>query len=459
MTATETPVRRTSALWAPDRRGPTIGIVLLVTLAAFEDMGVNTAMPRIVGDLHGGAWYAWPFVAFLAASVVACVLSGRICDLRGPVPSMIAGPAVFVVGLVVSGTAVSMPLLLLGRTLQGLGAGAQVVAVTVLIGAVYPERDRPAAYGALSAAWVLPALIGPAVAGVVTQQAGWRPVFLGLVPLVLLGLAILVPVLRRLPAEERDGATPVRRGLPLAALGAAVGLSALTFAAQHPSAVTLVVGVVALGALVPSARRLLPAGTLRARPGLPTAILSRGLLSGGYFAVLAYVPLTLTAVHHYPPAAAGLPLTVGALGWCLASAWQGRRRDLSRTVLLRAGFVLLAVGLAGVALIAAPGGPAWAALVVLPIAGAGMGLGVSSASVLTLDASTVADRGFNSSAMQISDLLGQVLMVGVGGVLVNLLASTAHPTAAVLPLDLAMAALAALGAVLAGRRTGAPALA
>ncbi|HEY3501849.1 MAG TPA: MFS transporter [Actinocatenispora sp.] len=453
MTATETPVRRTSALWAADRRGPTIGIVLLVTLAAFEDMGVNTAMPRIVAELRGGAWYAWPFIAFLAASVVACVLSGRVCDRRGPVPSMIAGPAVFTVGLLVSGTATSMPVLLLGRTLQGLGAGTQVVAVTVLIGAVYPERDRPAAYGALSTAWVLPALVGPAVAGIVTQQATWRLVFLGLVPLVLLGLAILVPVLRRLPRHDPDPtAAPVRRGLPVAALGAATGLSALTFAAQHPSWPTLVVGLAAVAVLVPSARVLLPVGTFRARPGLPMSVLSRGLLSGAYFAVLAYVPLTLTAVHHYRPATAGLPLTVGALGWCLAAGWQGRRGDLPRITLLRTGFVLLAIGLAGIALIAPPGGPAWAALIVLPIAGAGMGLGVSAASVLTLDASSVADRGFNSSAMQISDLLGQVLMVGVGGVLVNLLASTAHPSAAVLPLDLVMAVLALFGAVLTGRR-------
>jgi hypothetical protein len=91
----------------------------------------------------------------------------------------------------------------------------------------------------------------------------------------------------------------------------------------------------------------------------------------------------------------------------------------------------------------------------LVVAGAGMGLGVSAASVLTLAASTAADRGFNSAAMQISDLLGQVVMIGVGGALITALASAAHPSAAVVPLDLIMAAVALLGALATGRRNDA----
>ncbi|MGA8113545.1 MAG: MFS transporter [Actinocatenispora sp.] len=445
--------RRDSALWAADRWGPTVGIVLLVTLGAFEDLGVNTAMPRMVADLHGGALYAWPFTAFLAASVAACVLSGRICDRKGPVPTMLAGPVVFIVGLVVSGSAQSMVMLLLGRTLQGLGTGAQIVAITVLIGAVYPERDRPAAYSALSTAWVMPALIGPTIAGLVTEHLSWRWVFLGLVPLEIIGLAVLVPVLRRLPAHPVTGHdVPTRRWLPLAALAAAVGISALNWAAQHPSVAALLPGLVGVALLVPAVRTLLPTGTLLARRGLPTSVLARGLLSGSYFGVLVYVPLTLTTVHHYSPALAGVPLTVGALGWSGAAAWQARRREIPRSTLLRAGFVVAAVGLASMTVVAPDRGPAWFAMVALGVAGVGMGLAFPSSSVLTLNGSTPADRGFNSSALQISEQLGQILTIGIGGVLVTMLASSAHPTAAVVPLDLLMAGLAVLGAVVTGRR-------
>lgn len=440
-----------SRLWSPEHRGPTVGIVLLVTLLAFEAMGVSTAMPRMVAELDGAELYAWPFLSFLAASVVATVLSGRFSDRRGPRPSLLVGPALFVVGLLVAGVAQDMPVLLLGRFLQGLGAGTQVVAVYVLIGLAYPERDRPAVFGLLASAWVVPSLVGPALAGWLTEQLSWRWVFLGLAPFVLLGFLLLVPVLRALPPQR--GGTPARPGLPWAALGASAGVVALSWAAQHPrGAVNLALGVAGLVVLVPSLRVLLPRGTLTARRGLPVTILARGLLAGSFFAAEAFIPLTLTSVHGYSALAAGIPLTLSALGWSGAAMWQSRRPDIPRENLVRWGFVLNAAGIAGVTLIAPAWGPAWATPVLWALAGAGMGLAMSSLSVLTLAASTDADRGFNSSALQISDMLGSALLVGLGGVFVAAFASAQAPTAAVIPFDLLMAAVSVVGAVLTGGR-------
>ncbi|WP_367136112.1 MFS transporter [Saccharothrix sp. HUAS TT1] len=447
MTTAETPAR--SDLWTPERRGPTVGIILLVTLLAFENMGVSTAMPRMVADLDGNELYAWPFLAFLAAGVVATVLSGRLSDLRGPRPSLLIGPALFLVGLVVAGLAQDMAQLLLGRVLQGIGGGAQVVAVYVLIGLVYPERDRPAVFGLLASAWVVPSLVGPAVSGWLTEALSWRWVFLGLAPFVLVGVLLVAPVLRNLPAHTPDRNT--RRGLPLAALGAGFGVAALSWAAQHPSGVDLVIGAVGLAVLAPSLRVLLPKGTLTARRGLPVTILARALLAGSFFAAEAFIPLTLTAVHGYSAIAAGIPLTLSALGWSSAAWWQSRKPDIPREKLVRWGFVLNAAGISGVTLIAPSWGPAWATPVLWAVAGAGMGLAMSSLSVLTLGASSEVDRGFNSAALQISDMLGSALLVGLGGVLVATFASATAPTAAVVPFDLLMAGVAVLGAVLAGR--------
>ncbi|MFD7653157.1 MFS transporter [Actinosynnema sp. NPDC059797] len=448
MTTTGTSTGK-SNLWTADRRGPTVGIVLLVTLLAFENMGVSTAMPRMVADLGGKDLYAWPFLAFLAASVVATVLSGRLSDLRGPRPSLLVGPALFLVGLLVAGAAQDMTLLLAGRVLQGLGGGAQVVAVYVLIALVYPERDRPAVFGLLASAWVVPSLVGPALSGWLTEVLSWRWVFLGLAPFVLLGVLLLVPVLRDLPPHNPD--RNARRGLPLAALGAGAGVAALSWAAQHPRGLNLLVGLAGLVALVPSLRVLLPKGTLTARPGLPMTILARGLLAGSFFAAEAFIPLTLTSVHGYSAIAAGIPLTMSALGWSTAAWWQSRRPDHPREAFVRRGFALSAAGIAGVTLIAPEWGPAWATPVLWAVAGAGMGLAMSSLSVLTLAASSDVDRGFNSAALQISDMLGSALLVGLGGVLIASVASADAPTAAVLPFDLLMAGLAVLGAVLAGR--------
>ncbi|MBP2476902.1 MFS family permease [Crossiella equi] len=452
MTSTPLPVKPPSPLWAPDRRATTTGLLLLVTLAAFEAMGLGTALPTIIRELDGAALYSWPFTAFLAASIIGNVFAGRVSDRVGPVPGLLAGPALFFLGLLVAGTADSMVQLLVGRALQGLGAGTQIVALYVLVAIVYPERDRPAVFGALAAAWVLPSLVGPTVAGLLAQYLSWRLVFLGLAPLVLLGLLLLVPTVRSTRARGSTGQDSApRRWLPLAAFAAGIGLPALTWASQHPSVSSVALAAGGLVLLVPALGQLLPKGTFRAGRGLPVTVLLRGMLSGSFFAVEAYLPLTLSSVHHYSPATAGIPLTLGSLGWSAASMWQNRYPDLPRPVLIRRGFTLLTVGLAGLVLVAPSWGPSWLAVPLWIVAGAGMGLAVTSTSVLTLGMSEPGERGFNSSALQISDLLLQAVFVGVGGVLLNLLGSTANPTTAVITLNLLMAGVAATGALLAGR--------
>jgi MFS family permease len=438
-----------SPLWSKENRGASVGLVVLITIAAFEHLGVSTAMPKMLADLGGGALYSWPFTSFLAASVMATVLSGRLCDRFGPAPALLAGPGLFLGGLIVAGTATAMPPLLIGRALQGLGLGTEIVAIYVMVALVYPERDRPKAFGLLSAAWVVPSLIGPTIAGLVTEQFGWRWVFLGIVPFAVLGVALLVPTVRRLPAldESAPGATP-RRGLPVAAVATGLGLTALTWAAQHPSLGTLWLGLAGLAAVVPSLRVLLPKGTLLARRGLPVTILARGLFAGAFFGVEAYVPLTLVAVHHQPAAVAGLPLTVGSLGWAGMSWWQGRHPDLPRARLIRLGYVILAVALAAMTLIAPSWGPAWLAAPIWVLAGAGMGLAIPNIAVLTLEYAPPRDRGFASAALQVCDLVFAATTIGLGGVLLTTLASAAAPTAAVIPIDLLLAGVALLGAVI-----------
>jgi len=417
-----------TSVWSPKLRATTIGMLTLVTIAAFEHLGVSTAMPRMVADLHGEALYSWPFTAFLAASVMATVLSGRFADRFGPGPALVVGPGLFLAGLVASGVANGMPVLLAGRVLQGLGLGTQSVAIYVLVALVYPHRSRPAVFGLLAAAWVVPSLIGPTAAGVITESIGWRWVFLGIAPFALLGVLLLAPVIRRLPEVDRDAPeSTVRRGVSFAAVGTAFGISALTWAAQHRSFGTLWLGLAGLAALVPALRALMPRGTFAARPGLPAVVLARGMLAGAFFGVEAYVPLTLTAVHGFSPAMSGIPLTVGAIGWSSASHWQGRYPDIDRAKLIRVGLLLLAAALAAMALVAADWGLAWLALPFWTVAGAGMGLAYPSISVLSLDYAAPRDRGFVTSALQVNDMTFSAIMVGLGGVMLATFASAAAP--------------------------------
>lgn len=411
-------------LLAPERRAVTVGIVLAISLVAFESMGVGTAMPALVADLGSVETYAWPFVAFIASMVVGTVLAGRWCDVHGPRLPMLLGPVLFGGGLLLAGLSPAMSPLLLGRALQGVAAGAIGVGVYVLIAVVYSPRARPAVFALLSASWVLPSLVGPPVAGLVTDRLSWHWVFLGLLPLVLLALALVLPAVRRLdpPAAGADVTAP-RPGLVPAALVAALAVSALTWAAEDPRGVRLGVIAASVGVLVVALLRLLPGGTARATRGIGAVVAGRWLVSGAFFTAVAYLPLALTGTHGWSITAAGAPLVVGSLGWSAASAWQGRRPGLSRAALLRAGFALVAVGLV-LLLPVTLGSVPWLAFVGLTLAGTGMGLSYSSLSYLMLAHSAADEVGFHSSSVQLADQMSQAVFVGLGGALLAVLVPT-----------------------------------
>ena len=428
----------------------TAGLLMLVTFVAFEAMAVATAMPTAVRELDSLAWYGWPFSAYLVASVVGMVLGGDIGDRYGSRTALLTGVGLFAGGLLAAGVAGDMALFVAARALQGVGGGIISVALYVVAGLAYEPALRPRLFGAFSAAWVVPALVGPLIAGLVTLHATWRLVFLGLLPLIVLGLALVLPAVRRL--SLRGGTAVPVAGRRWWALLAGIGIGALQYAGQRRDALAVAVAVLGLAALVAGLRQLLPAGTARARRGLPAVVASRGLLAGAFFGMDVLLPLTLSEVHGYSPALAGLPLTAGALGWATASQIQGRRPDLDRAVLLRVGFLLLAGGLAATALIAVPGIGGWPASLTWAVAGLGMGLGMPSVGVLLLDRSPEHRRGADSAAFQIADVTTSALCIGVVGVLV------AAATAGLLPLRVAvllavavLTALALLGALVAPR--------
>ncbi|MGY1608499.1 MFS transporter [Geodermatophilus sp. SYSU D00700] len=445
-----------ASIWDAAHRRTTIGLLTLVTLVAFEAMAVGTAMPRAVAELDGVAWYAWPFSAFLVASVVGMVLGGEVGDRRPPGPGVLAGVLVFATGLLVAGLAQHMAVLVLGRAVQGLGAGVVIVLLYVVAGQAYSSRLRPRLFGAFAAGWVLPALVGPLAAGLVTTSVGWRAVFLGLVPLVAAGLALL---LTAGPGEAPAGGPAAPRGYGRVAwaLLAGGGIAALQYAAQRLDLPAVGIAVLAAAGLAAALRRLLPRGTVRARPGIPAVVAARGLLAGAFFGMDALLPFVLTEQHGWSAATAGLPLTAGAVGWVVAAQLQGRRPDVPRQRVLRLGCLVVATGLAATATIAVPALGGWPAYLTWALAGVGMGLGMPSVGVLLLDQSPEAERGANSAALQISDVTASALCIGLSGVLVAGAADAGGPLwPAVLAAVAVLTLPALLGARVAGRTVARP---
>jgi MFS family permease len=444
------------ALFDRDHRLPTAGLLMLVTIVAFEAMAVATAMPTAVAELHGLAWYGWPFSAFLVASVLGLVVGGDLGDRRGPRPALLAGVGSFAVGLLAGGLATNMAMFVAARAVQGVGAGIIDVSLYVVAGRAYEPALRPRLFGAISAAWVLPALVGPLAAGLITAQAGWRLVFLGLLPLIACGLLLVLPAMRRLGAPDDVRAlAPARRWW---ALLAGLGIAALQYAGQRLDLVAAGVAVLGLTALATGLRPLLPSGTVRVRRGLPAVVAARGILAGSFFGMDALLPLALTRLHGYGPAAAGIPLTAGALGWAVASQLQGRRPQVPRVRLLQWGFVLLAVGIAATGAILLPGLGGWPAYLSWGVAGLGMGLGMPSVGVLLLEQSPEDRRGADSAAFNIADVTASAVCVGIVGILIALTTAGALPLRAAVGVAVGvLALLAATGAVLAVRAAAAAA--
>ena len=177
--------RPTTASGRPKRRALTVGLVLTITLVAFEALAVSTVMPIVADDLGGKELYGWVFSAFFLGSLIGIAVVGGTDRPRRARPAVRARPRRCSRSACSSAASRrSMPILVGARFIQGLGAGTIPPIAYVAIGRSLPERLRPRMFATLSTAWILPGVIGPALAGLVGETLGWRCVFLGLLPLI-----------------------------------------------------------------------------------------------------------------------------------------------------------------------------------------------------------------------------------------------------------------------------------
>ncbi len=500
-------------------RALSVGIVSVVLLIAFEAMAVGTAMPVAARELDGVSAYGFVFSAYFTTSLFGMVLSGQWSDLRGPLGPLTTGIAAFAAGLLLSGTAGAMWLFILGRAVQGLGGGLVIVALYVVVGRAYPERLRPSIMAGFAASWIIPSVVGPLAAGTVTEQLGWRWVFVGIPVLVVLPLGLALPQIRRRasgpvggPAPGPDSradapsasspssASPSTDGSPSGAhpaasppspasapasssappssapaspspspsfdrrrirlaLGISVGAGLLQYAAQDLRWLSVVPAAVGVALLVPAVLGLLPRGTYRAVRGLPSVVLLRGVAAGSFIAAESFVPLMLVTQRGLSPTLAGFSLAAGGGAWALGSWVQARARvEPYRERLMTTGMVVVAAAIVTVPSVLIETVPVWTVAVAWAFGCFGMGLVISSTSVLLLKLSAPEEAGTNSAALQISDGLSNALLLAAGGAAFAALgggaaghtATTAsgsgsHP-AAFIAVFLPMAAVALLGA-------------
>ncbi len=387
-------------------------------MIGFEALAVATAMPVVEDDLGGLQLYGLVFSGFMVANLVGAAYAGLQADRREPAVPFAAGLGLFGAGLVLGGLAPSMEVLVAGRCVQGLGSGIIVTLAYVGIARGYSEALRPRMFAVLSSAWVVPGMLGPALAGVVADHLTWRLVFLGLVPLLPLAGVLTLPAMRGLaPGNDvRPGGNRLFHSVLLAA-GAG-----LVLAASTQSEAIIIVPLVAVGFVVAvlALRALLPAGTFTAAHGLPAAVAVMAISSAAFFGAEAFLPFALTDVRGQSPTIAGLTLTAATLSWT-AGAWiQAHRAQVwPRRSMVITGILFVIAGIAISGSVSANEVPVMMAAIGWAVGGLGMGLTYSAVSLTILSEAPEDQTGYASSSLHLANVLGVAFGAGVAGAIVG----------------------------------------
>ena len=427
-----------------------IGLVLGVTLVAFEVTAVVTAMPTIADQLHGDSLFGLATAVYTLANMVALVAAGELADRRGPTLPYVLSIITFITGLLVAAWAPTMVWIVIGRLLQGAGTGGFAPIAYTLVQRAMPVERQPKMFAILSAGWVLPSLFAPALSGWVVDAFGWRWVFLGIIPFAITVGVLAVQPMRRIGSIAADRPNS-RIGFAVMAAG---GIGALATGLQmaHPWEVAT---VAAPGALVAwwALRRLLPHGVLRAATGLPAILACRILATAAFLGADTFIPLAADRIHGARPLVQGFVVIGAALSWTLGQWLRARRPGLDPASAVRHGFMVMTLGVLLVTPVLWPGWPLAATFAGWCVGGLGMGLLFNPTTVATMTYAEPGHEGFVSSQVSLADAVGFSLMGGLGGASVAIAGRTSLTINGALGINFAIAiALTCVGAFVASPR-------
>jgi MFS family permease len=418
-----------SALFSDGRALSSIVLVGGVGLQAIEGFIGGTLFPSVVAEIGGIEMFSWQATFFIVASIIASVFAAMRPRGLGPRSIYLIAAGTFAVGSVICGLAPDMPVMLLGRAIQGFGAGLLNAMGYLMVRLVYPQPLWPRAFAMISSVWGVATLIGPAIGGIFATFHAWRPAFLLIAPLaLLLGVMALRAIPKstdEVPAEK----APILQILLLVGAVLAVSVaSILTGGAMLPALLVglAVLAIIALGVIDQHRdNRLLPTGSF-----VPGTMLS-SLYVAMFLANLAimgdvFVPLFLQQLHGLSPLIAGYMVALVALGWSSGSVTTAQwPKERSRSSLV-VGPMLLAAANAGLAILVpqVPDGSAGIAVlcgigVALYVLGLGVGICWPHLSSRVLANAPEGERDRTSAAISMVQLFSGGLGAALAGVVVN----------------------------------------
>ncbi len=410
-----------------------LGALLLgMLLAALDQTIVSTALPTIVGELHGGSHLAWVVTAYLLTSTISTPLWGKLGDQFGRKFFFQASIAIFVVGSALSGFSHTMIELIAFRAVQGLGGGGLMVGAQTIIGDVVSPRERGRYMGLFGAMFALATVIGPLIGGLCVTYLSWRWVFYINLPLGVLAFfvtgAVLPGSLRKVRhAIDYAGTVLLSGATTCLTIFASVG--GISWAWGSKQSIGLAAGGVALTLLFLAAER-------RAKePVIPlrlfgirvfSAASAIGFVMGfAMFGALTFLPLFLQNVKGVSPTASGLrilPLMGGMLGAAILSGRLVTRWGRYRMFPI-VGTALMTLGAYLMSLIGEHTG-AWVMAGYMVVFGVGLGLIMQVLVVAVQNAVSYQDLGVATSSATFFRMIGGVFGTAVfGAIFANVFSS------------------------------------
>lgn len=402
-------------------------LLLVELVAAAQSYLTTTITPLMAQDLHAQDGYGLLVAATQAAMFLTMPLGASLLSRWSAAQMLTWLTPVVVVGGVLSAIAPTFALFVSGRVLAALAAGALMTVSLSALATALPPAWRRLVLAGYAMVWLVASLVGPVYAGWAASALGWRWALVAYLPLFLIARAVVIVRLRQLDRAEQGGREPLGLG---PALGLATGITLLSLVGTSAAGTVVAVGGGAL--VLVAAARILPAGTLVARPGRPSAILLIGLLCAVYFGGHAVVAITAHDLLGRTAGDLALLLGLGGAAWSVlgmaCGRWPARdhtayvRRVVGSAGLLAVGFAALALSLLSAAsvlpatLLPSAAGAWELHLVGWVLTGAGMGLAYVDTLNRVLDEPTAADgmgTPVAAQALVMAEAIGTALLATV----------------------------------------------
>jgi EmrB/QacA subfamily drug resistance transporter len=405
-------------------------LILGMFLAALDQNVVATALPTIVGDLHGASHLTWVVTAYLLSSTVSTPLWGKLGDQYGRKFFFQAAIVLFLVGSALTGLSHSMLELILFRAVQGLGGGGLMVGAMTILGDVVSPRERSRYMGLFMAMFGVTSLLGPLIGGVFVDYLSWRWIFyinipIGIVALVVTAVALPGSLSRVHRVIDYLGTLLIAAAATSLVLFTSLG--GTSFAWTSPASIGLAVGGVVLTvAFLLAERRAV-------EPILPLPLFANKVFSASsaigfvvgfaMFGSLTFLPLFFQEVKGISPIASGVRLAPMMGGLLVASIGSGQL--VSRTgrykVFPVVGTAFMTVGLYLMSLIGVTTG-AWTMAAYMVVFGLGLGLVLQVLTVAVQNAVPYEELGTATSGVTFFRMIGGSFGTAVfGAIFANLL--------------------------------------